>query len=62
MTDGDPRTEELETAQAERARTERELADEAEQPGEEHAHERRAEKARYLREQLGEQRRADEDA
>lgn len=62
MSADEPTTEELEAAQAGRERTERELAGEADEPGDEHAHERRAEKARYLREQLAEQRRSDEQA
>ena len=52
---GDPPTEELKAIQAERESTEREQAREADTPAEEQAHERRAEKAAYLREKLAEQ-------
>ena len=50
-----PSTEELRAVQAEREQTERELAEEAPDELEERAHERRAERAAYLREKLDEQ-------
>ena len=53
--DGDPTTEELRAVQAEREKAERERADEAPDPREEHTHERRADRAAYLREKLDEQ-------
>ena len=53
--DSEPTTEELRAVQADRERTERELAEEAPDPREERAHERRAERAAYLREKLDEQ-------
>jgi hypothetical protein len=52
---GDPPTEELQAIQSEREVAEREQATEAETPEEERTHERRAEKAAYLREKLDEQ-------
>jgi hypothetical protein len=51
---GDPKTEELSTEQIQREAIERERARHAEQQAEEHAHERRADKAAYLRSKLGE--------
>ena len=53
--DGDPTTEELRAVQAERETAERELAERAPDPREERTHERRAERAAYLREKLEEQ-------
>ena len=51
--------------QLQRAREERDRAREAGQPAEEHAHERRADRAAYLEEKLGEraesEERVDED-
>jgi len=61
----DPETEELRMEQLQRAREERDRAREAGQPAEEHAHERRADRAAYLEEKLGEraesEERVDED-
>ena len=48
----DPETQELRLEQIEREREEHARAREAGQPGEERAHERRAERARYLRAKL----------
>ena len=48
-------TERLRDEQARREETERELAEEAPGPAEQAAHERRSEKADYLREKLEEQ-------
>ena len=50
--DSDPPTEELQLTQAERERAERRLAKEAPEAPETAQHERRADKARYLREKL----------
>ena len=54
-TGGDPSTEELRAVQAEREETERELAEDAPDEHAERTHERRAERAAYLREKLSEQ-------
>jgi hypothetical protein len=51
----DPKTEEMRIVQAGRADDERRRADEAEEPEAVRAHERRADKAAYLREKLDEQ-------
>lgn len=48
-------TERLREEQRQRARREEELAEKTDQPDERHAHERRADKADYLREKLEEQ-------
>jgi hypothetical protein len=53
--DGDPTTEELRAVQAQREVAERELAERVPDPAEERTHERRAERAAYLREKLEEQ-------
>ncbi len=50
----DPQTQELHTDQLEREAIERERARHAEQQAEEDTHARRADKAAYLREKLGE--------
>jgi hypothetical protein len=52
VVDFDPHTEELRLTQAERERAERRLADESPEEQETAQHERRADKARYLREKL----------
>jgi hypothetical protein len=52
VVDSDPQTEELRLTQADRERAERRLADEAPEEQETAQHERRADKARYLREKL----------
>jgi hypothetical protein len=51
----DPTTEELRAVQADREETERERAEEATEPAEAKAAQRRAEKAAYLREKLDDQ-------
>jgi hypothetical protein len=56
------RTEELRLAQAERERSEREHAADAAEPAEAKAHERRADKAAYLKEKLAEAEDADRRA
>jgi predicted phosphodiesterase len=55
----EPTTEELRLVQREKEHDETALAGESELPGEEHTHERRADKAAYLREKLEEQQAAD---
>ncbi len=59
--DGDPKTEELRIAQVDIEREEGRQASEADLPAEQHAAERRADKAAYLREKLEDQQAADED-
>ena len=60
---GDPKTEEL---RVEQTRRERAGAEAADQPADEQTHERRAERAAYLEEKLGEraesEERVDDDA
>lgn len=58
----EPTTQELRIEQTRREREESERAEQAELPEEEHAAERRADKAAYLRSKLEEQEAADEDA
>ena len=55
-----PSTEELRIVQAEREATERELAEQTPDPTEELTHERRADRAAYLREKLDEQAESEE--
>jgi hypothetical protein len=57
-----PTTQELRLQQIQRERAEREGAQEADLPEEERSHDRRADKAAYLREKLAEQQHADQDA
>jgi len=57
----DPKTEELQVAEIQRERAEREQARDAEQDRAEEAHERRAEKHAYLREKLDERARSEEE-
>lgn len=52
-------TERLRKIQADRARTEDDLAEHSEDDEEQRIHERRADKAAYLREKLEEQQRSD---
>jgi hypothetical protein len=54
----DPTTQELRAVQSRRERDERDAAREEPTEAGEHAHERRADKAAYLKEKLGEQERA----
>ncbi len=51
-------TDRLREAQARREQDERELAEQTAEPDERHMHERRSDKAAYLREKLDEQRRS----
>ena len=59
MPEEEPTTQELKTAQAERAEEEARRAGEAARPDEVHAHERRADKAAYLRDRLAEAERSE---
>jgi hypothetical protein len=58
----DPKTEEMQLEQLQRERTEREQADEATEGAEEHAHERRADRAAYLKRKLEERARSEDEA
>jgi hypothetical protein len=57
----DPKTEEMRLDQIERERTERDQARSSSDPAEEKTHDRRAERAAYLREKLDERARSEED-
>jgi hypothetical protein len=59
---GDPITEELHVDQLDRESVERERAEQAAEPAEQETHERRAERAAYLREKLGERAASEEEA
>jgi hypothetical protein len=59
---GDPITEEMHIDQLDRESAERARAKEAGEPAEREAHERRAERAAYLREKLGERAASEEEA
>ena len=61
MHDDDPTTETLRLEQLQRERAERERAEQAPTEDEEHAAQRRAHKAAYLREKLDEQARHPDD-
>ena len=56
----EPETEELRVEQVQREFRERASARDSEAPAEKHAHERRAERAAYLREKLGERAESEE--
>ena len=58
----DPRTDELRLEQVQRAKREEDRARDADQEAAERAHERRADKAEYLREKLAERGRAEDEA
>ena len=58
----DPKTEELRLEQREREAAEREQARDADLPEETDQHERRADKAAYLRAKLAERARAEDEA
>jgi hypothetical protein len=57
----DPKTEEMRLEQIQRERREREQAEDSPEPAEAQTHERRAERAAYLREKLGERARSEDD-
>jgi hypothetical protein len=59
--DEDPTTEEMRAVQAARAEEEERQAEEADQPADARAHERRADKAAYLRDRLAEAERSEAD-
>jgi hypothetical protein len=59
---GDPKTEEMHVEQLDRESVERERARRASEDAERDAHERRAERAAYLREKLGERAASEEEA
>ena len=56
----DPQTDELRVEQIQRERAEHARAREADQPSEERAHDRRAERAAYLKEKLDERAESEE--
>jgi hypothetical protein len=58
----DPKTDEMRLDQIEKARQEKQRAEEANEPSAEKAHERRADRADYLREKLAERAKAEDDA
>ena len=58
----DPTTEGMRLDQIERARREKQRAEEAEEPAAEKSHARRADKADYLREKLAERAKAEDEA
>ena len=58
----DPKTDELHIEQLDRESVERERAKTATEEAERHAHERRAERAGYLREKLGARAASEEEA
>ncbi len=58
----DPKTEELQVEQVQRVMAERKQADGATEPAEEKAHERRAERAAYLKKKLDERAKSEEEA
>jgi hypothetical protein len=58
----DPKTEELRLEQVARERSEREQAGEASEPAEERAHQRRAERAAYLKAKLDERAKSEEES
>jgi len=62
MTEADPTTEELRIAQIKREEAEREQADHGVTEEDTDQHERRADKASYLREKLEERARAEREA
>jgi hypothetical protein len=57
----DPKTEEMRLEQLQRERKEREQADDSTESAEAKTHERRAERAAYLREKLGERARSEDE-
>jgi hypothetical protein len=58
----DPKTEEMRLEQIRRERSERDQAREADEPADERAHDRRAERAAYLREKLDERARSEDES
>jgi hypothetical protein len=58
---GDPKTEELRIEQVQREMAERDQAHDASEEAEEHTHERRAERAAYLKKKLEERAKSEEE-
>jgi hypothetical protein len=58
----DPKTEELRLDQIQRERSEREQETEAHEPAERKSHQRRAERAAYLKQKLDERAKSEEEA
>jgi hypothetical protein len=58
---GDPDTEELRLEQVQKELAARKRAEEAGEPGEERTEERRADRAAYLKEKLGERAKSEEE-
>ena len=57
----DPKTEELQVEQVQRLLAEREQAKDSSEPAEEHTHERRADRAAYLKKKLDERAKSEEE-
>jgi hypothetical protein len=62
MDEGDPKTQELQISQARKEETERELTETAGDAEETATHERRADKAAYLKAKLEERKRSEAEA
>ena len=58
---GDPKTEELRIEQVQREMAERDQARDSSEEAEEHTHERRAERAAYLKKKLDERAKSEEE-
>lgn len=58
----DPKTEEMQLEQIKRERTERDQARHADEPAEEKSHDRRADRAAYLREKLDERAKSEDES
>jgi len=58
---GDPKTEELRVEQVQRELAERDQARESSEDAQEHTHERRAERAAYLKKKLDERAKSEEE-
>lgn len=61
MTMADPKTEELRVEQVQRELAEREQAEDSSEPAEERTHDRRADRAAYLKKKLDERAKAEEE-
>jgi hypothetical protein len=57
----DPKTEELQIEQVQRELAERDQAKDAAEPAEEHTHDRRADRAAYLKKKLDERAKSEEE-
>jgi hypothetical protein len=58
----DPKTEEMQLEQLQKERNEREQATDSHEPADEHTHERRADRAAYLREKLAERAKSEDES